>query len=128
MMELLNIGNKEILKSATGFGGGIGNMGSTCGAFSGGVLILGILYGRSNLKHFKEKEETYLHCSKWYKAFVDYFKSCNCYDILGYDISDTKKRKKYWGEKGNRERCAKLVVGEAVKMLLELIIEIEEVY
>lgn len=128
MMELLNIGNKEILKSATGFGGGIGNIGSTCGAFAGGVLILGILYGRTSLKHFKEKEETYLYCSKWYKVFVDYFRSCNCRDILGIDISDTNTRKKDWGEKGNREKCAKLAVGEAAQMLLELIREIEEVY
>lgn len=128
MMELLNIGNKEILKSATGFSGGIGNMGSTCGAFAGGVLILGILYGRTSLKHFKEKEETYLYCSKWYKIFVDHFNSCNCYDILGVDLRDINARKKYWGEKANREKCAKLVVGEVAQMLLELIREIEEAY
>lgn len=128
MMELLNIGNKGILKSATGFGGGIGNMGATCGAFAGGVIVLGTLYGRASLEHFKEKENTYLYCSKWYKIFVNHFKSCNCRDILGADISDTKTRNKYWGEKANREKCAKLVVGEAAKMLLELIIEIEEVY
>jgi len=128
MMELFNIKNKEILKSATGFGGGIGNMGATCGAFAGGVLILGILYGRSNLKHFKEKEETYLYCSKWYKTFISYFKSCNCYNILGVDLRDNNVRKKYWGEKANREKCGKLVVGETAQMLLELIREIEEAY
>ena len=128
MMELFDIGNREILKSATGFAGGIGNMGSTCGAFTGGVLILGILYGRTSLKHFKEKEETYLYCSKWYKVFVDHFKNSNCRDILGVDLRDSNVRKKYWGEKANREKCAKLVVGETARMLLELIREIEEVH
>jgi len=127
MMELFNIRNKEILKSATGFGGGIGNMGSTCGAFIGGVLILGILYGRTSLKHFKEKEETYLYCSRWYKIFVSHFKSCNCCDILGVDLRDNNLRKRYWGEKANREKCAKLVVGETAQIFLELIREIEEV-
>ena len=31
---------------ASGFGGGIGRQGETCGAVTGGVMALGLIYGR----------------------------------------------------------------------------------
>ena len=37
----------KVIKSASGFGGGIGgSMGELCGAFTGGVIALGFLTGR----------------------------------------------------------------------------------
>lgn len=40
---------KEVLKVATGFGGGVGLFGDTCGAISGAVLAVSAVYGRSAL-------------------------------------------------------------------------------
>ncbi len=40
---------KESLKMATGFGGGVGLYGDTCGAVSGAVMSVGAIHGRSSL-------------------------------------------------------------------------------
>lgn len=41
--------SKETLKLATGFGGGVGLFGDTCGALTGAVLAVGAVHGREGL-------------------------------------------------------------------------------
>jgi C_GCAxxG_C_C family probable redox protein len=45
--ELFDLKADDALKAATAFGGGIGRMGSVCGALLGGAMALSLLYGRS---------------------------------------------------------------------------------
>lgn len=40
---------RETLKVATGFGGGVGLFGDTCGAIAGGIMALSAVYGRCEL-------------------------------------------------------------------------------
>lgn len=47
---------KEILKLATGFGGGVGLYGDTCGAISGAVLAVSAVYGRSELPEGEDRK------------------------------------------------------------------------
>ncbi|GAB4443332.1 MAG: hypothetical protein OHK0040_14170 [bacterium] len=47
---------KETLKLATGFGGGVGLFGDTCGAVAGAVLAVSAVYGRSSLPEGEGKE------------------------------------------------------------------------
>lgn len=39
----------EVMKLATGFGGGVGLYGDTCGAVTGAILAVGAVHGRSEL-------------------------------------------------------------------------------
>jgi len=39
----------EVLKVATGFGGGVGLYGDTCGALTGAIIAVGCVHGRSKL-------------------------------------------------------------------------------
>ncbi|MFI3210373.1 MAG: C-GCAxxG-C-C family (seleno)protein [Peptostreptococcaceae bacterium] len=43
----------EIISMASGFPVGIGGAGCTCGAVSGGVMMIGLLFGRTNPKDSK---------------------------------------------------------------------------
>jgi C_GCAxxG_C_C family probable redox protein len=47
---------KDARKMATGFGGGVGLFGDTCGAVSGAVLAVGAVHGRSDLPQGDGKE------------------------------------------------------------------------
>lgn len=47
---------KEVLKLATGFGGGVGLYGDTCGAISGAVLAVSAVYGRSELPEGEDRK------------------------------------------------------------------------
>jgi C_GCAxxG_C_C family probable redox protein len=46
----------EVQKFATGFGGGVGLFGDTCGAITGAVLAVGAVHGRSSLPEGEGKE------------------------------------------------------------------------
>jgi C_GCAxxG_C_C family probable redox protein len=46
----------EVKKCATGFGGGIGLFGDTCGALAGAVMAVSAVHGRSNLPEGEGKE------------------------------------------------------------------------
>jgi C_GCAxxG_C_C family probable redox protein len=125
MQEILGYPDELVLKAATGFGGGIGNMGSLCGALSGGVMALGLKYGRYRLEQKAEKEKTYLLCAEWFERFKRRFGSALCIEILKADLKDPVKRMEYWGVEANRLRCANETVGTAAELLMELIEETE---
>jgi len=127
VQELLDLHDPAALKAATGFGGGIGNSGSICGALAGGVMALGFLYGRKELSEFAQKERTYSVCAQWYDRFLNLMGGCNCCDILRVDLKDPIVRKEYWRNAQNRERCASQVVGVAAQLLIKLIEESETV-
>jgi len=48
----------DIWKLATGFGGGIGLYGDTCGALAGAVLAVGAVHGRSTLPEGEDRRDT----------------------------------------------------------------------
>ena len=125
MQELLCIRDDLVLKAATGFGGGVGNMGFMCGALAGGIMTIGLKYGRSRLEQKEEKERTYLYCAEWLRRFTDTFGSGNCRDILKVDISDPQRRKEYWDVPEHREKCANDTVGVAARLLMQYLEEIE---
>lgn len=41
---------EDVIKMASGFPVGMGGMGCTCGALTGGILVLGMIYGRKEAK------------------------------------------------------------------------------
>ncbi|NQU13579.1 MAG: C_GCAxxG_C_C family protein [Desulfobacteraceae bacterium] len=116
--ELLEIRNDDVLKSATGFGGGMGNRGEICGAVSGGVMALSQKFGRVELseEEARRKEYTYELVSAYLNKFKEFEGSLYCRDILGVDISDQAKRKAYWTVE-NRRKCGEGQVAKALEML-----------
>lgn len=55
---------KEVQKVATGFGGGVGLYGDTCGAITGAVLAVGTVHGRSDLPEGRDRKEIAKKSSK----------------------------------------------------------------
>lgn len=50
LQEGLMIGNMESFKAATALSGGVARRGETCGAILGGLMALGLVYGRSRME------------------------------------------------------------------------------
>ncbi len=57
---------KDIQKLATGFGGGVGLYGDTCGAITGAVLAVGAVHGRSALPEGEPKEASKMAAQELY--------------------------------------------------------------
>ena len=71
----------EVVKAASGFGGGIaGSMQELCGAFTGGVMALGVLAGRENPGD--DLRDCGALANQYKSRFLSQFGSLKCMDIL----------------------------------------------
>ncbi len=105
---------------ATGFGGGMGRMGGTCGALTGAYLVLGLEYGSASSAEKIKKDQTYEKIQELSKKFEQKNGSCQCRDLLACDISTTEGFL-YAKEQGlSQSRCPNFV-NDAVEILEEII-------
>jgi C_GCAxxG_C_C family probable redox protein len=70
---------------ASGFCGGMSRTAGLCGALVGGVMALGMLYGRNSSDDSPKK--IYALSERLVRDFEEELGSRNCSDILGCDIS-----------------------------------------
>ena len=75
------------LKLATGFGGGMGRLGKTCGAVTGALMVIGLKYGRDKIEEEALKEKTYTLVQKFINKFINLNKAISCNELLECDIS-----------------------------------------
>jgi C_GCAxxG_C_C family probable redox protein len=95
-----------LLKVACPFGGGLGgSRDELCGLLSGGVIVLGALYGRTSPA--ENDDALYERVKGWRTAFTEAFGATCCRTILA-GLPDEPKR-------------CRTLVDEATMMLLEAI-------
>ncbi len=108
-------------KVSTGLGGGMGRMGLTCGAISGGVLALSLAYGSERGSDQDAKMKTYEAVSKLTAAMEKKHGSTQCRVLLdGADLWTEEGRAAVKaGDLGNKV-CDRLVadVTDFVETLL----------
>ena len=126
----------EALKAATAFGGGIGRMGSACGALIGGAMALSLFYGRTyedmqkGYQGSKEKTEGKLPLltRKLAEKFKKEYNSLLCDDIekklfgRSFDKWNPAEREEKEKMGGHRDKCPS-VVGKASRWVAELILD-----
>ena len=69
--------SEDVIKMASGFPVGMGGMGCTCGALTGGVMAIGLVYGRSQGKDPKLNKAMDLS-AKLYQIFCERHKVSCC--------------------------------------------------
>jgi len=110
------------LKLASGFGGGMGAMGQTCGAVTGAFMIIGLKYGGTSSSDEEVKINTY----KLIRKFAERFKSRNgttiCKELLGCDIS-TEEGLRTAKEKDLFSTICPKLVQDAAEILEEMVTE-----
>lgn len=89
----------DAMRIASCFGGGVAGWGSVCGAVSGAVMALGLLYGTNGGEEPEEfsKKRTELRdlSQSFLKAFEEKWGSVNCMDLLGVDRRTEEGKKRY---------------------------------
>lgn len=95
--DCLRVRSDLIPKIATGFGAGIGGQGEVCGAISGGIIALGIKFGRDTPK--KQKIKPYWFAFELLKRFEKEFGHMTCLELTGCDFTTEAGRKRYTDEK-----------------------------
>ena len=102
--------DREIgLKLSTGFGSGMGGLAKTCGAITGGFMVIGLKYGREKIEDLEAKERTYNKVKDFVEQFKNIHGSIICKELIGCDISTQEGKKKAQDQNLFKERCPKFV-------------------
>ena len=74
---------KDAMRIASGFGGGMGRMREICGAVSGMTLVANLLYGNTDPADKAAKDRHYARIQQLAKAFQEQNGSIICRELLG---------------------------------------------
>jgi C_GCAxxG_C_C family probable redox protein len=84
--EQYGLDTEMALKISSGFGGGMGRLGETCGAVSGALMLIGLKYGKVLKDDNLSKEKTYELVQEFSKRFIARNKFIRCKELLGVDL------------------------------------------
>ena len=114
LTKFFGIQSPVIPRIATGFGGGFSRTKNICGALSGGIMALGLIFGRNEAK--ESKDTCYQKTQELVSAFREAFGSLNCFKLSGVDFN-TPEGLNLYREKVHRDCCVHLVPFAVDKVL-----------
>ena len=108
-LEILGIDDELVLMAASCFAGGAKRC-LTCGALSGGFIVLGLKYGRRNIEDGIEAEEESLELAmELVDRFMDAYDTTNCRELTGFDFRDPDQFQSFIDSPKANEKCTERV-------------------
>ena len=95
LSRCLGVSSEIIPRIATGFGAGIGREGEVCGALSGGVMGLGLRFGRSTVEDEDGERRPYWFSMELAARFREKLGHVRCVDLIGLDLSIPEDNQAY---------------------------------
>ncbi len=115
--EDLGVDQDTALKVACGFGAGMGRKGEVCGAVTGGIMALGVKYGRGEKEDRAVTDAAYVKVRELMDQFASRNGTCICRQLLhGCDLT-TEDGQKYFKENDLLNKSCKPCVQSAVEIL-----------
>ncbi len=120
------LGDGNVLKALTPFPG-LGLRGETCGAVTGCLMALGLVFGRERLDDWETFTLSLKHARNFCRSFIEQNGSTACAKILesrlgqSFDLADSAGWNEYIAA-GGPGVCGELVAG-AVKLAAEIIMD-----
>ena len=90
-----------------------------CGAVSGALMVLGLLYGHSESDDLDTKTKAYAITEEYMNRFIKKNGSVVCRDLLGYDLSKPEEKAVILEKNLFRTVCPNMI-RSAVKLLDEM--------
>lgn len=118
----LGLDGETALKVATGLGAGMARRGEVCGALTGGILALGLKYGRGASQDRSATEQTYQKTLALMTRFESQHGSCLCRVLLqGCDLRTPEGQRQFKEQDLLHKTCIGCVqtVVAALAQLLE---------
>ena len=107
--EQLNISTEMALKIANGFGAGMGRKQEVCGAISGAIMVLGLLYGRGENDDREKQEILYVKVRELIDSFTKASGTINCKELLSGCVLLTEEGQNRFKEDALIEKCFEYV-------------------
>lgn len=118
--DALGITGDMALRIATGFGAGMGRKQEVCGAISGGIMVLNMMYGRGENEDRQKQEKTYAKVREFIDLFEKELGTINCKKLLGGCDLMTPQGQNNFKENKMIEKCYACV--ERANTILEKVI------
>lgn len=119
-LDVFEMENVQLSMASSHFAAGIALTGNNCGALIGGIMVLGLVFGRDDITNGMQAiVEGIRPTRKLVKYFEQKYSKLNCREITGTDLADPTKAEAYF-KAGGLEKCARMmadvsgVVGEAL--------------
>ena len=112
-MEILGIEDEKVLMAASCLAGGATRC-LTCGAISGGLMVLGLRYGRRRLEDGPEAIEPAMEpAGEFVDRFVEAYGTTDCCELTGYDFKDQAQFQAFMDSEEAVNKCTERVTKAA---------------
>lgn len=112
------LSREHALKVACAFGSGM-MRGSTCGAVTGALMVIGLAHGRCRADDMAARSKTYALAQAFQDRFDALHGTCACEELLGLDPTTPEGRQAALDRGLFESRCPQFV-RSAVTLLLDL--------
>jgi len=116
-----DLSTEAALKIACGFGAGLGRRQEVCGAVAGGIMALGLKYGRGENQDRTATEETYAKTQVLMQRFEAAHGTCNCRQLLGGCQLDTAEGRSDFKERDMQRKICEPCVRTVTSILENLL-------
>ncbi|MEW6142549.1 MAG: C-GCAxxG-C-C family protein [Chloroflexota bacterium] len=116
----LGMSERDVVRIAAGFGGGLGRRGEACGAVTGAIMALSLRYSGEHPEVLSQRQAAYDKAAEVVKAFIDRHGTCRCRDLLGYNLSDLEELKRAREDRAFQKICT-MYIREAVELVERLL-------
>ena len=123
MCQELGIESPLIPRMASAFGGGMGGLGSVCGAVSGAMIAIGLVHGRD--ESWQPRDQLYDLARTVYRGFQEEMGSTLCRELTGIDLSTPEGLQQLYSSDVPQRVCLPAIAA-AYRLALELLREPQE--
>lgn len=116
--------SETAMMASSFFSGGFAGVGSTCGALSGGIMALGMKYGRANPRQGSVQDGSGA-ALKLFNWFQREYGTTLCHDLIGIpNFFNQEERAKFAVSEGHL-KCSRRL-GEVAAKVMEIVGELGE--
>lgn len=119
--DYLNFDKDTALKLSCGFGAGMSRKEEVCGAVSGGIMVIGMIYGRGENQDPSLTEQTYQTTRELMDKFIERQGTFICRRLLGDCELTTQEGQKEFKEKDLLNKVCKECVRNVVEIIEDII-------
>jgi len=127
--EVFSLDLDELFKASHSLAGGLGLSGcGTCGALSGGAIILSHFYGRERKNFHRGRYlKSYERAKRLYDRFVEEFGGCTCREVQrklfgrSFNLWDAEEFREFEEAGGHRDKCPE-VTGKVARWVAETVL------
>lgn len=113
-------GEQDLVRLATGFGGGMGRDGAQCGALAGAAMAVGLWFGRLDAGDVASKEHCYDAVHELRRRFGEACGHTDCRDLTGVDLR-TEAGVEQFEAAGTSTIVCRQCVREAARLVAEIL-------